>query len=61
LQNAAVYQLDEKELRRAERMEERRLKRAADREAKREARGRKSGSSDDLLRIREIFEGSPRP
>lgn len=61
LQNANDYQLDEKELRRAERIDERRLRRAAEREAKREARGRKSRSSDDLLRIREIFEGSPRP
>jgi len=60
-QNGAGNQPDERELRRAERMEARRLRRNAEREAKREARGRKSQSSDDLFRIREIFEGSPRP
>ncbi|HEY3038781.1 MAG TPA: hypothetical protein VGJ66_08590 [Pyrinomonadaceae bacterium] len=52
---------DEKELRRFERIEARRLKRNAEREARREARGQKSRASDDLWRIREIFEGSPRP
>ena|SRR5882672_8880356 len=46
---------------RAERMEARRLRRDAEREAKRETRGQKGQSSSDLLRIREIFEGSPRP
>ena len=46
---------------RAERMEARRLRRDAEREAKRETRGHKGQSSSDLLRIREIFEGSPRP
>jgi len=61
LQNGASNQPDERELRRADRMEARRLRRNAEREAKREARGHKSKSSDDLLRIREIFEGSPRP
>lgn len=61
LQNGASNQPDERELRHAERMEARRLRRNAEREAKREARGHKSQSSDDLLRIREIFEGSPRP
>jgi len=60
LQNGA-NQPDERELRRADRMEARRLRRNAEREAKREARGHKSQSSGDLLRIREIFEGSPRP
>jgi flagellar biosynthesis GTPase FlhF len=52
----------EKQLRRAERKRERQLQRQAERQAKREARGRdNAGSNDDLLRIREIFEGSPRP
>jgi len=46
---------------RAERMEAWRLRRDAEREAKRETRGHKGQSSSDLLRIREIFEGSPRP
>jgi hypothetical protein len=46
----------ERELRRAERKEARRLRREAQREAR---RGR--DTADDLLRIREIFEGSPRP
>lgn len=57
LQDGASNQPDEWELRRAERMEARRLRR----EAKREARGHKRQTSDDLLRIREIFEGSRRP
>jgi hypothetical protein len=61
LQNGDSNQPDEQELRRAERMEARRLKRNAEHEDKRESRGRKRQSSDDLLRIREIFEGSPRP
>jgi hypothetical protein len=53
-------QLDERELRRAERIEERRLRRIAEREARRETRWHKH-QSDDLLRIREIFEGTRRP
>jgi hypothetical protein len=61
LQNPAIYQGSEKEWRRAERMEERRSRRAAQREVMREGRGRKNRSSDDLLRIRDIFEGSRRP
>ncbi len=49
-----------REMRRAERIEVRRLRRSADREATKEIRP--SGqSARDLLRIREIFEGSPRP
>ena len=44
----------ERELRRAER-------RDARREARRERRHRREQRGDDLLRIREIFEGSPRP
>jgi len=45
---------DERESRRAER-------RDARREARRELRRRSEQTVDDLLRIREIFEGSPRP
>jgi len=53
---------DEREARRAERIEERRLRRDVRREAKRDPRGQDHRrSSDDLLRIREIFEGAPRP
>jgi hypothetical protein len=55
------HQVSERELLRAERNESRRLKRESAREAQKAARGRRSKSSDDLLRIREIFEGSPRP
>jgi len=54
-------ELDQRELRRAERIEARRLRRAAERESRREDRGNKNRSRDDLLRIRDIFEGSPRP
>lgn len=60
-QSEADNRQDEGAMRRAERMEARRLRRDAAREAKRETRGHKSQSSSDLLRIREIFEGSPRP
>lgn len=48
---------DEWELRRAERREARRF----NRETRRERRYRRDQTGDDLLRIREIFEGSPRP
>ena len=48
---------DEWELRRAERREARRF----NREARRERRYGREQTGDDLLRIREIFEGSPRP
>jgi hypothetical protein len=51
----------EKEMRRAEKIEARRLRRTTERESENEARSRRRKSSDDLLRIREIFEGSPRP
>lgn len=51
----------EREFRRAQRVETRRYRRQAEREARREVRRQKSQSADDLLRIREIFEGSPRP
>ncbi len=50
----------DREIRRAERQEERRQRRRAAREARREPRER-ARTTDDLLRIREIFEGSPRP
>ena len=51
---------DERELRRAERIEAHRLRRRLEREADREARHQRN-RSDDVLRIREIFEGSRRP
>ena len=47
--------------RRAERIEARRQRRQAEREAWGELRGRRVQQSDDLLRIREIFEGPRRP
>ncbi len=46
----------EAEMRRAERREARRLRRQEERQSRRRAYPR-----DDLFRIREIFEGSPRP
>lgn len=53
-ERAEDFKTDEMELRRAER-------RDARRDARRERRQRREQISDDLLRIREIFEGSPRP
>ncbi|HUS12027.1 MAG TPA: hypothetical protein VMZ30_16300 [Pyrinomonadaceae bacterium] len=50
----------ETELRRAERIEARQLRRKSERQAQKAAR-RYGNRSDDVLRIREIFEGSPRP
>ena len=50
-------QSDEREMRRAERREGRRFKR----EAERGRRSRREHTGDDLMRIREIFEGTPRP
>lgn len=47
--------------RRAERREARRLRQEAAREARGEVRSRRVRRSDDLLRIREIFEGPRRP
>ncbi len=47
-------------MRRAERQAERRERRRAAREAKRQNRD-PGETTDDLLRIREIFEGAPRP
>jgi hypothetical protein len=46
---------------RAQRIESRRFRRESTRKAQKEERARRSKSSDGLLRIREIFEGSPRP
>jgi cytoskeletal protein RodZ len=60
-QSEADNRQDERAKRRAERMEARRLRRDAEREAKKETRAHKGQSSSDLLRIREIFEGPPRP
>lgn len=48
---------DDRALRRAERKEERQFAR----EAMRERRKKRQQAGDDLMRIREIFEGSPRP
>jgi hypothetical protein len=50
----AYYERDDWELRRAER-------RDARREARRQQRDRREQMGDDLMRIREIFEGAPRP
>jgi hypothetical protein len=50
---------DDKELRRIDRIEAKRARRA-EREAEREAWHRRR-SGDDLIRIREIFEGTRRP
>lgn len=52
--------VDERELSRAERIDARRLRRRSEREAWRDANGRRR-KSDDLLRIREIFEGPSKP
>lgn len=59
-QSEAINQEDKRQMRRAERMEARR-ERKAERQAKRDAGGHKNQPADDLLRIREIFEGSRRP
>ena len=53
-------QVDDNELRWKERIEEWRRRRKFERQAQKEAR-RHGNSSDDVLRIREIFEGSRRP
>jgi len=54
-------ELDEQEVSRDERIEARRLRRRLERQARREALGRPRRTSDDLLRIRDIFEGPARP
>ena len=53
-ERAKDFENEERELRRAER-------RDARREARRQQRNRRERMGDDVLRIREIFEGSPRP
>ncbi|MCM3874144.1 MAG: hypothetical protein ND895_25940 [Pyrinomonadaceae bacterium] len=53
-ETAEDFNSDERELRRAER-------RDARREARRQLRQRREQMGDDVLRIREIFEGPPRP
>jgi hypothetical protein len=53
--------VEERELTRAERVEARRLRRRLERQARRESGGRPRRTSDDLLRIRDIFEGPSRP
>ena len=54
-------EVEESELTRAERISERRLRRRAERQARRESGGRPRRASDDLLKIRDIFEGPARP
>ncbi len=58
-QPAARDQRNQGELRRPDRIETRRSKRNAEREVRSESRGHRN-PLDDLLRIREIFEGPPR-
>ena len=53
-------EMQEREVQRARRQQERREERRAAREARRDNRQR-AQTNDDLLRIREIFEGAPRP
>lgn len=50
----------DRDARRADRQEERRERRSAAREARRQTR-EQAQTTDDLLRIREIFEGTPKP
>jgi hypothetical protein len=54
-------QIDERERTWDDRFYERRLRRMSERGAKRESRRGQRRSSDDLLRIRDIFEGPRRP
>ena len=54
-------QVEELEVTRAERIDSRRLRRRSERQAWRESGGRQRKTSDDLLRIRDIFEGPARP
>lgn len=58
-QTQPVSWADKNEMRRTARVEARRFRGKEEREARREDRRKRK--SDDLLRIREIFEGSPRP
>ena len=54
-------QAEELEVTRAERIDSRRLRRRLERQAWRESGARQRKTSDDLLRIRDIFEGPTRP
>jgi hypothetical protein len=54
-------QEEELEVTRAERIDSRRLRRRLERQAWRESGGRQRKTSDDLLRIRDIFEGPTSP
>jgi len=54
-------ELDERDLSREERIEDRRFRRRLARQARRDSLERPRRSSDDLLRIRDIFEGPRRP
>jgi hypothetical protein len=56
-----IYPEDERELRRAERIEARRQRRRMAAREEWDRNGRRRRRSGDLLRIREIFEGSRRP
>lgn len=59
-QKRMTHQTYESDLSRSERIESRHLRLKSEREAEKEPR-RNQRKSDDLLRIREIFEGPPRP
>lgn len=54
-------QIEERESTWDDRFSERRLRRISERQTLRESRRRQRRSADDLLRIREIFEGPSRP
>jgi hypothetical protein len=54
-------EVEDRDLARAERIDARRLRRRLERQAWRESGGRPRKTSDDLLRIRDIFEGPSRP
>ena len=57
----AVLRVDQRKLRRAERINARRFSLKSEREAQREFGSHQRKSSDGLLRIREIFEGPSKP
>jgi hypothetical protein len=57
--NQEIRRAERREQRREERREERRPRRVE--EAKHQGSDRDSRATDDLLRIREIFEGRPKP
>lgn len=52
---------DQRDLRRSDRIDLHRFRSRSERETQRESRSGKRKPSDDLLRIREIFEGPSRP